>query len=83
MGVSFCKTCIDFADQALDVLLNEILQIGVLGSCGEICALVQTKIHFFIRNIIKTLTNKNNKRLKTHVLPVSQEFVVKKYGTDF
>lgn len=44
VGVSFCKTCIDFADQALDIMLNEILQIGVLGSCAEICQLVTTKI---------------------------------------
>ena len=44
VGISFCKTCIDFADQALQVLLDEVLQIGVLGTCGEICALVQQKI---------------------------------------
>ena len=44
VGISFCKTCIDFADQALQILLDEILQIGVLGSCGEVCALVQQKI---------------------------------------
>ena len=43
-AISFCKTCIDFADQALEVLLNEILQIGVLGTCGEICSLVTQKI---------------------------------------
>ena len=37
-GISFCGACIDFADQALDILLNYILQVGVVGSCGEICA---------------------------------------------
>lgn len=37
-AISFCGACIDFADQALNFLLNYILQVGVVGSCAEICA---------------------------------------------
>ena len=47
-GISFCKTCIDFSDKALDYLLNYILQIGVVGSCGEICQFVEQKTGRFI-----------------------------------
>jgi len=35
--ISFCKTCVDFADQALDQLLNIVLNVGVLGSCADLC----------------------------------------------
>lgn len=42
-AASFCSICIDFSSQALDQLLNAILQVGVLGTCGEICSVVQQK----------------------------------------
>jgi hypothetical protein len=38
--ISMCKTCIDFADQALDQLINIILNVGVLGSCGDLCSIL-------------------------------------------
>lgn len=37
-AISFCGACIDFADQALDFLLNYVLNVGVVGGCAEICA---------------------------------------------
>jgi hypothetical protein len=40
---SFCGTCIDFADQTLDILLNEILNAGVIGSCAALCGAVADK----------------------------------------
>jgi hypothetical protein len=40
-GLDFCKACIDFADQALNELLNAVLNIGVLGTCGTICEFVE------------------------------------------
>jgi hypothetical protein len=43
VGFSLCPTCINFADEALDTLLNIILQVGVLGSCGDICGILQQK----------------------------------------
>lgn len=43
VGLEFCKACIEFADQALDYLLNAVLNIGVIGSCGTICQWVEEK----------------------------------------
>lgn len=37
-AISFCGACIDFADQALNFLLNYVLNVGVVGGCAEICA---------------------------------------------
>jgi hypothetical protein len=44
LGISFCKTCINFADDALDELLNAILNAGVVGSCGSLCNYVAQKV---------------------------------------
>jgi len=43
LDLNFCKACIDFADQALDYLLNAVINIGIVGSCGELCQYVQDK----------------------------------------
>ncbi|XP_060081667.1 countin-3-like [Ylistrum balloti] len=43
LGVDLCPTCIQFTDQAIDILLNIILNSGVVGTCGEICNAVATK----------------------------------------
>lgn len=38
-----CQVCIEFADQALDQLLNAILNIGVIGECSTLCNYVEQK----------------------------------------
>jgi hypothetical protein len=38
-----CQVCIEFADQALDQLLNAILNIGVVGECSTLCSYVEQK----------------------------------------
>lgn len=38
-----CKDCIEFTDQALDQLLNIILNIGVVGTCGQLCGILENK----------------------------------------
>lgn len=43
VGFDLCPGCIDFADQALDAILNIILQVGVVGSCGDLCSAVADK----------------------------------------
>jgi hypothetical protein len=43
LGLSFCSTCVDFADNALNYLLNAVLNLGIVGSCEAICAYVQSK----------------------------------------
>jgi len=40
---SFCSTCVDFADNALDFLLNAVLNLGIVGSCQAICQYVESK----------------------------------------
>lgn len=52
---SWCATCIDFADQALDILLNAILQIGVIGTCGDICNVVEQKTGSQILGVVCNL----------------------------
>merc|ERR1711907_54554 len=39
MGIA-CSACVDFFDEFLGVLIKGILQIGVVGSCGELCSLI-------------------------------------------
>ncbi|XP_062617063.1 countin-1-like [Saccostrea cucullata] len=37
VGVDLCPTCINFTSQTIDILLNIILQSGVVGTCGALC----------------------------------------------
>jgi hypothetical protein len=39
----FCDTCIQFADNALDFLLNAVLNLGIVGSCQALCSYVEQK----------------------------------------
>ncbi|XP_045164937.2 countin-1-like [Mercenaria mercenaria] len=43
VGLDKCKTCIDFAGQALNQLLNIILQGGVIGGCADLCNALASK----------------------------------------
>jgi len=39
-NVDMCPFCVDFMDEAIDQLLNAILNGGVVGGCTEVCALL-------------------------------------------
>ena len=39
-GRARSSACVDFFDEFLGVLIKGILQIGVVGSCGELCSLI-------------------------------------------
>jgi hypothetical protein len=43
VDLDFCKGCIQFGDQALEQLLNAILNAGVVGSCSKLCNYVEEK----------------------------------------
>ncbi|KAK0060817.1 countin-1 [Biomphalaria pfeifferi] len=43
VGADFCKMCINFSGQAINELLNIILNMGVVGTCADICGLVEQK----------------------------------------
>eukprot|EP00047_Mylnosiga_fluctuans_P001514 m.220677 g.220677 ORF g.220677 m.220677 type:complete len:258 (+) comp10434_c0_seq1:1193-1966(+) len=40
-----CMACLNFYDQSINILLNIILQEGVVGSCGKICGALANKTH--------------------------------------
>src|ERR1700722_12076919 len=42
-GNSFCKICIDVADQSINILLNLILDTGIIGSCETLCQALAQK----------------------------------------
>lgn len=54
-GLSFCKTCINFADQALDILLNAILNVGIVGECSALCQFVEEKVGSEIVGVVCNL----------------------------
>jgi len=42
-ALDWCPQCIDTFDDLIDVILNIILEVGVLDSCGQLCDLVADK----------------------------------------
>jgi len=42
-ALDLCPTCVQFTGQAIDVLLNLILNGGVVGTCGTLCGALQQK----------------------------------------
>jgi len=42
-ALDLCPTCVQFTDQALDALLNIILNGGVVGTCGTLCSALEQK----------------------------------------
>ncbi|XP_025092587.1 countin-1-like [Pomacea canaliculata] len=43
LGLDLCPTCVDFTDQTIDIILNIILNAGVVGTCADLCQLVEQK----------------------------------------
>lgn len=37
VGVDNCNLCVEFANQVIDALLQFILQVGVVDTCGDLC----------------------------------------------
>jgi len=43
VGLDLCPTCIKFAEEALNILLNIILDTGILGTCQTLCQALADK----------------------------------------
>ncbi|XP_066281985.1 countin-3-like [Branchiostoma lanceolatum] len=43
VDLDLCKFCIDFSQQAIQQLLNIILQVGVVGTCADLCQALADK----------------------------------------
>lgn len=43
IGLDLCPTCINVADESINVLLNLILDTGILGSCQTLCTALAQK----------------------------------------
>ncbi|KAK6183703.1 hypothetical protein SNE40_011130 [Patella caerulea] len=43
VGLDLCPTCIQFTGEAINELLNIILNLGVVGSCGKVCSALEQK----------------------------------------
>jgi len=41
--IDFCNVCVQIMGEIINELLNIILNIGVIGSCGELCSLLPNK----------------------------------------
>lgn len=43
VGLDLCPTCINVADQSINILLNLILDSGIIGTCGTLCSALAQK----------------------------------------
>lgn len=43
LRLDFCPTCINLADQSINILLNLILDSGIIGTCGTLCQALAQK----------------------------------------
>jgi|SaaInl4_150m_RNA_FD_contig_21_319677_length_850_multi_7_in_0_out_0_1 hypothetical protein len=43
-GLDLCPTCVSFATQSIDQLLNIILNAGVIGGCADLCGYLPNKV---------------------------------------
>jgi hypothetical protein len=53
--IHLCPTCVSFAGQALNELLNIILNAGVVGGCEDLCHLLEEKIPNELLNVVCNL----------------------------
>jgi len=51
VGADLCPTCIRFAEQSLNILLNIILDSGILGTCQTICQALASKTSALVGTI--------------------------------
>jgi len=49
--LDFCPTCINIADESINILLNLILDTGIIGSCGALCTALAEKTSQLIGTI--------------------------------
>jgi len=50
--LDLCPTCVSFMGQAIDELLNIILNVGVIGSCSELCGYLPNEIEATVCNLL-------------------------------
>lgn len=48
----FCGTCVDFAEESLNALLNEIINKYTIGSCDDICGRVDKELDVVICGVL-------------------------------
>jgi hypothetical protein len=44
VGLDLCPFCVQFSGQAINQLLNIILNAGIIGGCGDICGMLPNKL---------------------------------------
>uniref|UniRef100_A0A7S1VLR5 Saposin B-type domain-containing protein n=1 Tax=Sexangularia sp. CB-2014 TaxID=1486929 RepID=A0A7S1VLR5_9EUKA len=49
---SWCGTCVSFFSQAINQLLNIILNVGVLGECSQLCGKLESHIEAEVCNVL-------------------------------
>jgi hypothetical protein len=43
LGLDLCPTCINVAEESINILLNLILDTGIIGTCGTLCQALAQK----------------------------------------
>jgi hypothetical protein len=51
-NLDLCPLCVSFSSQALNQLLNIILNVGVLGSCAKLCSYLPQKTEQTVCNLV-------------------------------
>ena len=51
-NLDLCPTCVSFSSQALNQLLNIILNVGVLGTCAKLCSYLPQKTEQTVCNLL-------------------------------
>ena len=49
---AWCGTCVNFMGQAIDELLNIIANVGVLGSCSELCGMLSNSLEAEVCDVL-------------------------------
>jgi len=50
--VDLCGTCVAFADESIDILLNVILNKYIVGTCGDLCGYLPKELDKVICNVL-------------------------------
>lgn len=50
--LSLCSPCVQLGEQGVNILLNYVLQAGVVGSCGKLCSHLPQKTEQLVCNLV-------------------------------
>ena len=51
VNLDLCPTCMNLAGQGLNILLQEIMNVGVVGSCSKLCSYIDNKAGSTVCNL--------------------------------